>query len=333
MGSPHHDVTGYGASGDGSQDDASSIQSAIDAADPGGVVYFPPGTYRCDSGFLVSKPLTIAGAGVGSTTIRFTHDGNGFSFSLDSKMDLLEVRDLTISTETANTGTAIDATWPNFSSSSETHSRMRNLVLRGSVSTSNSGWLNGIRLQNGWNSVINAVNVRSSTGRDGSGIVLDDQCIDTVIRDLYVTNYDVGVNIDTNCEGVDVTDCTFVPVNIGVNVKDGSGQPPLLFVTNSHANSFQYGVRCRHRSEAYIAGNLFYRTDDSDSYAGVKVDYGDDVRIVNNCVIPLSLAGPTNGIIVTNTDRAVVTGNQFREVDTGVWLTDTASYSIAAHNT
>jgi len=43
-----YNVKSYGAAGDASSDDTSEIQSAIDAAttDGGGIVYFPPGTYR-----------------------------------------------------------------------------------------------------------------------------------------------------------------------------------------------------------------------------------------------------------------------------------------------
>lgn len=43
-----YDVTAYGATGDGTTDDRASVQAAIDAAGAagGGIVYFPPGTYK-----------------------------------------------------------------------------------------------------------------------------------------------------------------------------------------------------------------------------------------------------------------------------------------------
>lgn len=44
-GTPWVDVRNYGAVGDGSTDDSAAIQSAVDAASPGGSIYFPPGTY------------------------------------------------------------------------------------------------------------------------------------------------------------------------------------------------------------------------------------------------------------------------------------------------
>ena len=39
-------VKDYGATGDGTTDDTTSIQAAINAVTSGGVVYFPSGTYR-----------------------------------------------------------------------------------------------------------------------------------------------------------------------------------------------------------------------------------------------------------------------------------------------
>jgi hypothetical protein len=67
----------YGAKGDGTTDDTTSIQNAINAAHAslGGVVYFPPGTY-------ISKLLTlpaniiIEGAGIGATVLKLKNSVN-----------------------------------------------------------------------------------------------------------------------------------------------------------------------------------------------------------------------------------------------------------------
>lgn len=50
-----YDVTAYGAAGDGSTDDSSAIQSAINACPAlGGTVHFPPGTYKIATGLSVT---------------------------------------------------------------------------------------------------------------------------------------------------------------------------------------------------------------------------------------------------------------------------------------
>jgi len=60
----------YGAIGDGVVDDTAAIQRAIDAAAAGGgVVFFPPGTYKITSTLTVPSNVTLQGAGMGLTTI------------------------------------------------------------------------------------------------------------------------------------------------------------------------------------------------------------------------------------------------------------------------
>jgi hypothetical protein len=65
--------TGYGAAGDGSTDDRTSIQNALTAASgTGGTVYFPPGTYQISNWIAYGGDCTIAGDSASTTTIRTT---------------------------------------------------------------------------------------------------------------------------------------------------------------------------------------------------------------------------------------------------------------------
>jgi hypothetical protein len=61
---PVFDVTVYGAVGDGSTNDSSAIQNAINAAQlVGGIVWFPPATYLLGTGLSVTNQVILAGAG------------------------------------------------------------------------------------------------------------------------------------------------------------------------------------------------------------------------------------------------------------------------------
>jgi parallel beta-helix repeat protein len=64
----------FGATGDGSTDDTGAIQQALDEAEDGGVVFFPPGTYLVGSAaasiLTGSDGVTLAGAGATASTIR-----------------------------------------------------------------------------------------------------------------------------------------------------------------------------------------------------------------------------------------------------------------------
>lgn len=72
-------VRAFGAAGDGSTDDKTAIKAAIAAAAAGDVVFFPPGTYKTTSGFIVDKPISIVGSGP-QTKIRLVTGGTADTY-------------------------------------------------------------------------------------------------------------------------------------------------------------------------------------------------------------------------------------------------------------
>jgi hypothetical protein len=66
-------VTDSGAAGDGTTDDTTACQAALDAVAAlpyGGVCYFPPGVYLLSNCLLVGSHTHVLGAGTGITTLR-----------------------------------------------------------------------------------------------------------------------------------------------------------------------------------------------------------------------------------------------------------------------
>ena len=59
-------VRTFGATGNGSTDDTTSIQNAVNAAAPGNTVFFPAGTYKTSVATNLSFRISIAGAGPSS---------------------------------------------------------------------------------------------------------------------------------------------------------------------------------------------------------------------------------------------------------------------------
>lgn len=81
-----YNVKDYGAKGDGSTNDSSSIQSAVDAATAagGGIVFFPPGTYSVTTNIIPKSNVTFLGCGSASVLTTPTLNGYIINWSQSS---------------------------------------------------------------------------------------------------------------------------------------------------------------------------------------------------------------------------------------------------------
>jgi len=96
-----YNVKDYGATGNGTTDDTATIETAIAAASSGGIIYFPAGTYKCDSDLDVSVGSTwILGEGVASKLI--FADGYGLRITTSN----VRVSDLWFDGQNYSTGTS-----------------------------------------------------------------------------------------------------------------------------------------------------------------------------------------------------------------------------------
>ena len=99
---PWYDVTAYGATGNGTTDDAVAITAAITACPTGGCVYFPTGTYRVATGISVMKALTLCGNNAGGSIIA----GTGISIlTVITAGSGATIRDIQILDATGNAST------------------------------------------------------------------------------------------------------------------------------------------------------------------------------------------------------------------------------------
>lgn len=91
-------VKDYGATGNGSTDDTSAIQSAVSAVTNNSTLYFPAGTYLCNpgtaglSGFTSKSYVTVAGDGMFSSIIKSSTGSQVLNFA--TSCDHIVVRDI-----------------------------------------------------------------------------------------------------------------------------------------------------------------------------------------------------------------------------------------------
>ncbi|MBL8583715.1 MAG: right-handed parallel beta-helix repeat-containing protein [Rhizobiaceae bacterium] len=117
-----YSATDYGAKGNGTTDDTAAIQRALDAAEAagGGVVVLSKGTFivsgtgeASDGALRIASNVTLAGAGMGDTTIKL-RDGNSGDVTGIVRTESSQVthdvviRDLTIDGNSAKTKGSVD---------------------------------------------------------------------------------------------------------------------------------------------------------------------------------------------------------------------------------
>jgi len=68
--------TSYGATGNGTTNDAPAIQNAINAAQSGDTIYFPNGTYLLNSTLTLPVQINLLGENMSSTVLKGNHTGH-----------------------------------------------------------------------------------------------------------------------------------------------------------------------------------------------------------------------------------------------------------------
>ncbi len=98
-------VSEFGADNTGASDATTAIRNAIDAASVGGgVVYFPPGLYRCDGVLTITAPkVVLRGDGPLSSRIFFTkYEGMGYRAHITFKGDVTREADIPLVSDGMN---------------------------------------------------------------------------------------------------------------------------------------------------------------------------------------------------------------------------------------
>lgn len=91
-------VKDFGATGNGTTDDTAAIQAAVNAA---ARVYFPSGTYKISSAIILHSGSVLYGSGrvPSEDGAEIKNTGSGYSFSIPTSTDDVEISDMWIDSE------------------------------------------------------------------------------------------------------------------------------------------------------------------------------------------------------------------------------------------
>jgi hypothetical protein len=331
-------VKDFGAIGDGSTDDASAFQAAIDAitAAGRGILYAPVGDYKIGSRITKStsaQEISVIGDGVEVTRflVPATNTSGFLQLTFSDKTSQVTFRDFTLLAQGKQLGTGIEVTQPEGGNRHNIGVHMQRVEVKGDDVTEDC-FTTGINLTGMWRPTLHNVVVGGPFGpgvsddwSDASGIFfmstgidLDD-CYHPDIHNCYVWSAITGISCVTSGsaeeEAFRMSNTNIVSVKQAL-VWTRTAPEPTVWIDNCHINWRDVGFNINGAKLIRIAGCVPYNQDTTSETAS---------------------ANPPD-IWLRNTDRSIITGNIFHydgnpdrfniHLDSGTLATN----CIIAHN-
>lgn len=337
-------VTSYGATGNGSTDDTSAIQNAINAV-TSGELYFPAGTYRVTSTLNVTGK-DIRMRGVGATSIILLDASSDTllygSYSSDKGKALI-LQSIKLSTSGSG-NTAIEST---YSALQPAHFE-NGLSAKGlTIAVSGSGtWTYGIKATRNSNVQLTECTFAGQSSSSGTAIYLEEQTINTHISVSTFNGWKKAIELassGTSSEGLIVDDCSFSSINYGIYSLN-SGNTLWVSLTNcsnvemavpSGGEPSSIGIYLNNVYDLLVRNNTFTTlTNTSTPSYAIAVNSHRSV-IANNAVINSSGTTGTSGIVIlaSGTDT-IIDNNTFENIEgaASIWLQSGAADCKVSNN-
>jgi hypothetical protein len=341
----------YGGVGDGVTDNAQTIMSAINSLPQnGGCISFPAGKFALSTNIAYALParnfsLTLVGAG-GDSTILFWPTANaGLSFTYNYMGNSIHIRDMSLTVGVAGGQNAINLV-QNYQTPGSTgynaFSDFTDITIRGDDAFTNDASLNA---QDYWNiglniSGVSNINVQSamfegpfSGGYTNKGVGIEiagaatsaGNVIYSGVLNITASSFNtigIGVVYGSNAQGVSISNANFTGGEYGILTVPNEPGVDQLSIANSQFNASAAGIYTQTAIPGLsVATSLFLIPIGS---VGMNLSQSGGANISGNTFQSISLTSPTNsnGVVVNNTvgGGTVITGNQFNQLTTAVWL-------------
>ena len=345
----------FGAKGDGSTDDTTAIQAALDAvASTGGHVYFPQGVYKVSAKLTIAnKAISISGAGQIVTELRWTAAAatSGIEITSNNARHCVTIKDISITT-LATGGNAIKLDFSGQIASGIVTDRLqkrfvlKDLTIQGaSTNVSNNpfadGWQYGILLvaavngsirdctihgkaqtpQRGYSGTYGiAIRGNPTTGNTDNGYPAN-ILIDNVNE--FFWEYGVAAH---NAQEVTVTGGNILACDIGVYLYSQYSRTTAK-VIDIHLNCYSFSIYIDGMNEVIVSNCELYGIQTSTAWNALFASTASTSIVVTDNIVCSFDAG-ANGFVI-NADKCVVSNNIFDQqgtyIITCIWLTSNAA--------
>jgi hypothetical protein len=341
----------YGGTGDGVTDNAPAIQRAINTLPRnGGCISFPPGKFAISKKIDYVLParnfsISLLGSG-GDSTILFWPTANaGFSFTYNYMGNSIHIRDMSLTVGVAGGQNAIHLV-QNYQTPGSTgynaFSDFTGITIRGDDAFTNDASVNA---QDYWNvgldiSGVSNINVQSAMfegpyaggyAEKGVGIEIagaatsSGNVIYSGVLNVVASSFNtigIGIVYGSNAQGLSISNANFTGGQYGILTVPNEPGLDQLAIANSQFNVSVAGIFSQTAIPGLsVATSLFLIPIGS---IGMNLYQSGRTSISGNTFQSISPTSPTNsnGIIVNNSvvGGTVITGNQFSQLTTAVWL-------------
>jgi hypothetical protein len=240
-------VKDYGAYGNGSNDDYSSVNAAVQAAisNGGGCVYFPQGNY------YIGTKIT---ASLGGSNVVFRGDGDASVLQMQTtglfdisqnNSTVCQFLNLRIIANASN-GIAIKMTGQ---AVQNTHGTMMLYMNGVTVCRGSQTFSRALQLDRIYNAVIDGCMLDSSSNAaSGYAIEITGLCTNMAIANCNINGWNRGISCATYQEGLSINNSVFINVFYGVyaNVSSSAFRCTGLYLDNVHIDARGTNCECVH---------------------------------------------------------------------------------------
>lgn len=317
----------FGAVGDGSTNDASALQNAINFCNSNGRDLVLDRLFAFSAALTATKDLRIVARDV-TCGLRWTGNAaTAFTWAAEIGQDqALTLDGVAISCAGTITTSFFDVT-PRAIGLANKTLRIQNCKFwRVSGTITNWVTLNAAR-----NVVIEANSFNGLNGASSVSLDFVGQCLDADVTLNTFTEGDIAIRSNGTSEGLRITSNTCVAVGKFIEaIPTGTGEP-WLNITDNHAECSVGCIDIGRYFQSVIAGNLLYVSNSSGNAYGIRIDATgspavNSITISGNIINgATSSGGTTTGIDIAGANNLVVSGNTYLDLDTGLNLQSGAS--------